>query len=143
MGNSVVRAFNYPEWSPALSVGNAEIDGEHREFLVAVGHVAHMVGRDGPAQELREATIAMVAKLEIHFRTEERIFSASAYPEAPAHCAEHRVLLHMADRIREMVCDSEDPVYIRLSLRYLAQSIVEHLVDTDMGYKPYLAGAEA
>lgn len=138
MGNAVVRALSYPEWTPALSVGDDEIDGEHRDFLAMVGRVAHLIERGDSAQELKEATVAMMATMKIHFRTEERIFAATAYPEATAHRSEHRVLLHMADHVRQMVYESEDPVYIRLSLRYLAQSMVEHLVDTDMGYKPYL-----
>ncbi len=140
MGDTAIRTFSYPKWNSALSVGNGEIDDEHQDFLVTVGHVAQLIQRGEPAAELREATIVMVAKLKIHFCTEERIFSATTYPEAAAHCSEHKVLLHMADHIREMVCDSEDPVYICLSLRYLAQSVVEHLVETDMGYKPYLCG---
>ncbi len=129
--------FQFPEWTPALSVGNDEIDDQHRDFLVRIGRVSRLI-TDGGAQEIREAATVMVALLKIHFDTEERIFGATTYPWAQDHAVEHRVLLHFACHAKKMIDESGDHIYCRMSLRYLAQSVVEHLMDTDMGYKPYL-----
>ena len=130
-----------PKWTAALSVGNDEIDGEHQAFLTLVERVSRLI-EHGTRSEIMDASTAMVALLNVHFVTEERIFGETPYPDAAAHRVEHRVLLHMAIHAKKMIDRVEDVGFIRLSLRYLAQSLVEHLLETDMGYRCYLRKPE-
>lgn len=132
--------FRCPKWSTSLSVGNDEIDAQHKEFLEKIARVSKLI-EDGEAQEIKDAATAMVALLKVHFDTEERIFEATPYPQAAEHAVEHRVLLHIATHARKMIIGSNESKYLRLSLRFLAQSMVEHLMTTDKGYRPYLSPA--
>ena len=132
-----MKQFKYPKWTQALSVGNDRIDGEHREFLETVALVSNLV-QGGTPYEIRAATGAMVTLLEEHFENEERLFFATAYPLAAAHAVEHRVLLYMASTAKKAIDSASEPVYLRLSLGYIAQLVVEHLLQSDMGYREYL-----
>ncbi len=131
--------ISIPAWSRLLSVGNPIIDGEHRAFLEQVGRVVVLLDQ-GDASRIRAALAEVVENLKAHFESEERIFGATAYPAAAPHVMEHRVLYHMAYSLVESAGGSDELDYLRLSVRYLAQLMVEHLVETDMGYKPYLGG---
>ena len=137
-----MATFQFPHWTPALSVGNDEIDGQHRDFLDKLERVSRLVV-EGGSKEIGEAATVMVVLLKIHFETEERIFGGTAYPKAQEHAVEHRVLLHLACHAKKMIDESEDHTYCRLSLRYLAQSMLEHLLETDMGYRRYLSESGA
>ncbi len=129
--------FECPEWTPALSVGNDQIDGEHREFLVTVALIANLI-EGGSAVEIKAATGAMVALLREHFQNEERLFFGTAYPMAMKHSVEHRVLLFMASDAKKMIDSSNDQVYLRLALGIITQLVVDHLLQSDMEYKTYL-----
>lgn len=139
-GTGTDTKLRYPEWSDLLSVGNAEIDEEHRRFLAQVALVARMIDA-GNLGLAKDTAAAMLALLRDHFKTEERVFALTSYPHAETHRTEHQVLLHMARNTLSDIRYRDDLDYVSLSLRYLAQMTVEHLIETDMGYKPYLAAA--
>ena len=138
MNAGLAARISLPEWSVLLSVGNDVIDGEHRAFLHQVGHAVILI-EQSDIPEIKTAIVTLVKCLKAHFESEERIFNRTAYPGAMSHATEHHVLYHMAFSLREQVEESDDLTYVALSLRYLAQLVVEHLVETDMGYRPYLA----
>ena len=133
--------FQVPKWTKAMSVGNAEIDSQHKSFLDKVSQVASLI-QEGIPPDIKIAAANMLELLKIHFMTEERIFGSTPYPLATSHSVEHQVLLHIAFHLKKMIDGSEDTPYLRLSLRYLAQSVIDHLMETDMGYKPYLSKAD-
>ena len=129
--------FECPEWTQALSVGNDAIDSEHREFLDTVALVSNLI-EGGSPYEIKAATGAMLALLRDHFRNEERLFFATAYPKAMQHSVEHRVLLFMATDAKKMIDSSNERVYLRMALGTLTQLVVDHLMQSDMGYRTYL-----
>ena len=133
--------FRVPKWTKTMSVGNAEIDSQHKAFLEEVSQVASLI-QEGTSQGIKSTAANMLQLLKIHFITEERIFGATSYPLTTSHSVEHQVLLHIAFHLKKMIDGSEDTPYLRLSLRYLAQSVIDHLMETDMGYKPYLSKAD-
>ena len=133
--------FQVPKWTKAMSVGNAEIDNQHRAFLEKVSQVAGLI-QEGTPSGIKSAASDMLSLLKVHFVTEEQIFGATPYPQATSHSVEHQVLLHIAFHLKKMIDGSDDTPYLRLSLRYLAQSVIDHLMETDMGYKPYLPKAD-
>jgi len=141
MTESDIPELEIPEWTPALSMGNAVIDGEHRDFLGKLGHVADLIAR-GDRRQIKDAITAMAAVLKGHFETEERFFVSVAYPQATTHRVDHLTLMNLVIEIEGVVDDSEDFSTPRLALAHFTQSVIDHLTEADMAYKPYLAQLE-
>jgi hypothetical protein len=48
------------------------------------------------------------------------------------------VLRHLARHIRLSANLVPDPDLFRLSLRHFLQALIEHIIEIDQGYRPYL-----
>ena len=87
----------FPE---ALLTGVARIDDQHRFLFSLVEDMAREP--DGPGRErlvpLRVATIASYAV--VHFREEEGLMEAAAYPELEAHRQEHQALVRWLEEFQ-------------------------------------------
>jgi len=141
MTETDIPDIDIPEWSSALSLGNAEIDAEHREFLARLGHVARLISQ-GERLQIKDAIRAMTAVLKGHFATEENFFNRVGYPQATAHLVDHVTLMNLALEIEKVIDGSEDFSTPRLALAHFAQSVIDHLTESDMAYRPYLVEAE-
>jgi hemerythrin-like metal-binding protein len=137
LADSSVTAHLYPKWNRSISVGDAKIDREHEEIFDQIVTVAGFVDSGDNASVL-SAIDRLLLLLERHFQDEERFFAVTSYPHAPAHKIEHRVLRHMARHIRGAVELSRDGSFVGLSLRHFVQAMVEHIIEIDLGYRPYL-----
>jgi len=62
-------------WDEHLSVGNAMIDAEHKNLIVAVNSVEHAIGM-GDRVALTKAFDLLDTYMRIHFRNEEKIAQA-------------------------------------------------------------------
>lgn len=77
------------EWSPSYSIGNAEIDAQHKRLfeLAAEMHAAMAAGKG--KQVLTQTLASLIAYIKIHFASEEKLMQKYNYPEYPAHKALH------------------------------------------------------
>lgn len=137
MGDMATRVETLPKWTPAIAVGDAGLDREHQALFDQIATVGGLIGR-GVDLPLLEALDRLVATLERHCQGEERFFSDTAYPHTAAHKVEHRVLRHLARHIRLSANLVPDPDLFRLSLRHFLQALIEHIIEIDQGYRPYL-----
>jgi hemerythrin len=88
-------------WSEALRTGVSEIDEQHQLLFrrAAVVREAVAAGR-GPAEV--QATLEFLADYAaVHFETEARYMRVAAFPQAPAHLAEHSLLERRLDLAAE------------------------------------------
>jgi hemerythrin len=91
------------QWTSALALGVPELDAQHRELFRRVDRLL-----DAVLAKDREAAASTVAFLNAfvgtHFAAEERLMEETAYPDQPAHVAEHRAfaaaLLDIDDQLR-------------------------------------------
>ena len=89
------------QWTPALAVGVAEVDGQHQElFHRAERLIAALRGGD------RGEVVPLLAFLEgyalFHFEAEERLMRALGYPGLEEHAKAHRAF---RDEYARMVLD--------------------------------------
>jgi hemerythrin-like metal-binding protein len=117
------------------------MDAQHRDFLEKVARAARLVD-SGETAAVAPAIAAAVGSLKAHFAAEEALFSDTSYTHAAEHEIEHRVLLHLAAHINKTAIRLADPVVLKLALRHLAQAAVEHFVQLDLDYRPFLAGSD-
>lgn len=62
-------------WSPALSVGIASIDAQHRVLLAYVNQLSGALARGQSAEVLGDVLRGLEAYTRLHFRHEERLFA--------------------------------------------------------------------
>lgn len=76
------------EWTPALSVGIAEIDDQHRELFRRAGRLLEGIRRGDP-EEIDELVEYLHRYAVSHFGAEEMAMRAASYPGYARHKAEH------------------------------------------------------
>ncbi len=79
-------------WKESYSVGNEEIDCEHKVFVTIIQRIHESV-RDGDHRRVARLFAELVKYADFHFLSEENIMHDVGYPEADAHRAEHCKLL--------------------------------------------------
>jgi len=126
-----------PQWNPAISVGDPRLDHEHQILFEQIALIGTLTDST-PTPAVAAGLDRLLETLDQHCQGEERFFSATDYPHATAHRIEHRVLRHLARHIRLSVGVAAEPAVFRLSLRHFLQAMIEHIIEIDQGYRPYL-----
>lgn len=127
-----------PVWGPNLSVGNDEIDEQHRKLLAlgerAVALLDPESGSYAPA-EFHSVLEQIVEQAEKHFATEEDVLTRRGCPNLVAHKAEHDGYIEMlADLVHQEMQDTQDKIGV---LALLTEYLHRHLLETDMACREY------
>lgn len=84
--------MNQIVWNDSYSVNNAEIDAQHKEWIVIYNRLDHTM-RTGNSSALHTSTAdtleAMKKYTEYHFRKEEEYMKEINYPDLVAHKRKH------------------------------------------------------
>lgn len=126
-------------WAEYLSVGNAMIDSEHKDLIIAVNNVEHAI-ETGDRDALSKSFDLLDSRMHNHFRSEEMIAEAANFPFAQ-NKLEHRHLLREMKYMREEL-ETVDGVWpddlVRKYHRFLSGWMTDHIVREDMQFKPEL-----
>lgn len=130
------------EWSEELSIGNADVDAEHKRLLkIANALLAAMEkGRTKNdfakiLHELREYTV-------FHFNNEEEYMRSIGYPDVKAHADEH-------EKLKRRVKDLQHSVFLGEKVDYavlkdmLKDWLIGHILNCDLLIKSYLVSLES
>jgi hemerythrin len=132
-------------WKDEFVVDEGIIDDDHK-FLVST--LNEIIGElnDGAT---RGAFLARVRELRdfaiLHFRREERLQQAAAYPDFAHHRIEHDVLVEQLDT---MICRTEllphgEPVVDVRGLRsFFYRWILGHIIESDLKIRPFVVGLD-
>lgn len=126
-------------WAEHLSVGNAMIDAEHQNLIVAVNSVEHAIGtRDRVA--LAKAFDLLDTYMRIHFMNEEKIARAVNF-SFDKNKQEHKYLLKEMRYMREQL-DTRSGIWpddlVNKYSRFLSGWMTDHIIKEDMQLKPVL-----
>lgn len=114
-------------WSPALSVGNHDIDEQHRCIIDMANKFAHLNNVDDLAiYSLLDA--ALFYTLD-HFRFEESLLRDSGYPQLEAHKFAHDEI-----RLAVMALQINHDIVTRKLINDLMATILAHITQEDRGY---------
>ena len=123
------------KWTEDISLDHPLIDRQHQELF---DFVNRMIENNGSDNELvKETLLNLKTYSETHFRDEEAIMEAIAYPDLEDHKFEHRFfVLRITTFYNELQNNNQD----------LSQKILEFLVDWlgnhmsvgDQNFKNYL-----
>jgi len=124
-------------WKPEYSVGVANFDGHHRE-LVRLINEFHEAMAGGQSREILEYVLARLIKYASdHFRAEESVMQAHAYPGLEVHRYEHRKFLDTVQNFQRDFHAGKTFPTIDVMF-FLRDWFKNHTQGTDQKYVPFL-----
>jgi len=138
-GENIAANFVRLSWHPAYESGNPVIDEEHRGLFADANHLLGAVLSKRPHAEVAELVNTLVRDVVQHFKDEEAIIRAAAYPRANEHAAIHSQLV---DKAVLMVKNFHDGnLTIGELFQFLAHDVVaRHMLGADREFFPCLQG---
>lgn len=126
-------------WTDDLSVGNAQIDADHKKLMVMVDGIEAMIrARDGYA--LTQALEQLEYHLYLHFVREEKIAEAIGFPFGKNKSEHEHVLREFQHMKNELIAKEgawSDGAAEHYS-RFLSGWMSDHILNEDMLLKPAL-----
>lgn len=125
-------------WNDSLSVGVAEIDAEHRQFVARVNELNRAIVecRDKPTVE--RLLDLMLMEASHHFWHEQRLLALWKYPQRAEHAAKHARLTEQFDRVMKEFERADVSFTWALKGLHIKQLLVDHLLQEDMKYRDFL-----
>jgi hemerythrin len=124
-------------WNDRLSVSIRELDDQHKKLVAMVNnlHDSMKSGKDDTV--LLNIVDEMKKYAASHFGTEERYMKQHAYPEFPAHKAEHDKFVAKVLQVEKDLKSGKCAMSMDI-LNFLSSWLVDHIKGTDKKYGPFL-----
>jgi hemerythrin len=118
------------DWKPDYSVGNTEIDQQHKQLFRMAGelHDAMMSGHGADAVE--QLLDKLLSYTCYHFASEERLMKESGYPGLPQHHNDHAKLTSQVVEFQAKVKARKAMVTIDM-MQFLREWLVHHIGSAD------------
>ncbi len=125
-------------WSETLSLGDPEIDEQHRTLFALLNGLYNAL-LDGSARQRQSLLISdLTAYTRLHFQNEERYFEQFGYPELEVHARAHKELTDRLSTFRDRHERGEADLTFEL-LQFLGDWIIGHVMQMDMRYRSFFA----
>lgn len=124
-------------WSPRLEVGIASIDRQHREIF----ELAAAFRGNGDQVRVMKSLATLCEHVKVHFREEEALMAAHAFPGLEAHRALHA---EFTERLSQLLAGASAKTLDELAdeiSRLVGDWCNEHILTADREYLPYLKAA--
>ena len=129
-------------WREEMSVGQVDIDGDHRQLIAIINDFENMARRLPGDRALHETLIGLHDYAAIHFKREETIQLACRYPFHEQHKHEHQDLLaEIKAMARRYFIDRTEPVTkgsLEEANRFLRHWLVDHIIKSDLRMRQHL-----
>jgi hemerythrin-like metal-binding protein len=131
----------YLEWHPALEVGHAKIDADHRTLVDAINRL-HAATEQGEDQAELAVVLNFLRDYTVtHFKVEEALMIQYAYPRASSHFAAHSdLLMQVSDFIAAFRAGKAGTA--QEMLIFLETWLVGHILDSDRLLAAHLEGRQ-
>ncbi len=125
------------QWNDNFSVGNSEIDGQHKKLFELADRFHSAMASGQGKQTLQQTLTDLIDYTKHHFATEERVMLSSSYPEYRQHKAEHDALTLKVVQFRDDVAANRAVISIDV-LQFLREWLIIHIGQTDKKIAAYL-----
>ncbi len=130
------------QWDGALSVGNQNIDDDHKVLIDTVGRL-HEAMRTGQSKEVVGAILDdLVRSTEEHFEREEGFMLKINYVDYLPHKAEHERLLREVRDLQSRFNAGTITITVSVS-NFLSDWLVKHILGLDKKLAATIAKASA
>lgn len=134
-------------WRDEMGVGQADIDGDHRQLVAIINDFENIARRLPEDRALHETLIGLHDYAAYHFAREEAIQQACGYPHLESHRQEHKELLGEINAMarRYFVDRTEKVTKASLSeaARFLRHWLVDHIIRSDLRMRESLGNLPA
>lgn len=120
------------EWTPEYSVGNQELDEQHKVLFSTINNFFHSKGK----QAVIEIFHDLLTYADLHFKAEESLLRQLNYPETDQHVKKHNELLDKLLLLQKKLEDYNEELHYKISI-FLYQWLSSHILKCDMDYKSY------
>jgi hemerythrin-like metal-binding protein len=127
-------------WDLALETGIARVD-EHHKAMVALMARLRTLPKDAPHAEVEELVTSLARLTELHFKTEEDIWSEGD-PDSPLgrdHALDHQRLLDAFNATAPRLLKGELPLDVFVN-DFLAEWLQDHIIRSDQPHFATLSG---
>lgn len=129
-------------WNDSLSVGVAEIDDEHQQFVGRVNELNQAIVECKDKATVERLLDLMLMEATHHFWHEQQLLAKWKYPQRGAHAAKHAQLTAQFDRIMKEFEQADVSFTWALKGLHIKQLLVDHLLHEDMKYRDFLRKQE-
>lgn len=124
-------------WTPAISVGNEELDGHHKHMVELVNQIHHAVNTRANQETVSGYVTELLDYANYHFGAEEALFVDKNYPLETEHIEDHLAFREQLSEIRDLVEVGAEGATARL-LDALFLWWTHHITKFDIEYSPFL-----
>jgi hemerythrin len=131
-------AANIMKWTEDLSVGVELIDYQHRELIARINDLVNAIRQKTCKYKISDVLQFLDEYIVFHFGEEEKIMQKYAYPQYPAHRAQHKEFIANFQKLKKELPKLEGgtkPGSYDLSVetnRVVVDWILEHIAHVDM-----------
>jgi len=131
------------DWSEKFSVGVEKIDKQHKTLIGMTNQLIDTPNVDSNSEAITDLLNRMIQYATTHFVDEERLMAMHSYPDFDAHQQQHVAFMKKTAEFctveegTAVVHDFSDAV-----LRYLREWWVNHILGSDLKFKPFVAAKE-
>jgi len=125
-------------WSYVLSVGNDEIDDDHRRLVDLFNMLNHSVSAGDAPTYVAAVLDELINCTAWHFSHEERLMLKYKYEGLAEHKAEHQELITSVKALQQKIAQAGKLVPEE-DLAFLERWLTEHILSTDMRLGSFLA----
>lgn len=124
-------------WSDALSVGNAQIDDQHRILIDTINQLAS-AGSLNNHHAVAMIIDELLSYAAFHFDLEERLMAASDYPDLAEHRASHKHFVNWVITFRDDYVTYGKRALGEPVLKFLKDWLSQHILEEDRQYSAFL-----
>nr|WP_319511785.1 bacteriohemerythrin [uncultured Draconibacterium sp.] len=124
------------EWTDILSVGNPEVDKDHKELLDIYNQLVDFIDTGGKREEFAEILSKMTDYCLCHFKKEEEYMKQLAYPELEKHVNYHRQYIYKVSMYNVDFLGDNPPAPEEI-IRFLEKWWRHHILKVDVQYEAY------
>ncbi len=123
-------------WSDVLSVGNAQIDDQHRILVDTINQLAS-------AESLNNHHVVsmiideLLSYAAFHFNFEEKLMAESNYPYLPEHIEMHKHFVNWVNDFRDDYVTYGKRALGEPVLKFLKDWLTQHILEEDKRYSAF------
>lgn len=123
----------YIDWLPSYEVGVAEIDEQHKKFVLLLNDLYDTIDVGAEEIILGDIIAQLEAYANYHFATEEKYFDKFAYIDSPKHKEIHEDFRKQVAIFRKNYLGKEN-LYSHKILEFMKGWLTNHIVQVDKAY---------
>ncbi len=125
-------------WNDEFSTGIKSIDEQHKKHISLIETLYEAIA-DGKASDVMDTIFDdLFYHSEQHFAYEEELFKWYDYPDAEDHKNEHAELKRQLIKLKNKLYSKDNFMCEVLLLKFLEEWLINHILNTDKKFAPYL-----